>query len=212
MWWSKKTATATRYALDRKNPTDTSGKYTAYEDSNGNLNFLAYASSGSIISGTKTATAKNAVNAWNFNCVVRDSSDNLRLYVNGISAGVFSGFTGDITDSTASAPLVIGNRNDHGNNWSGDLALLRITATAPTAEQVEYIYTTERALFNDNAKCTIYGTSDNITALAHDEDTDLLHVGTSAGRSVFKGLRRVEATTAAVGSTISAVNRVVVED
>jgi len=42
--------------------------------------------------------------------------------------------------------------------------------------------------------------------------TDLLHVGTSAGRSVFQGLRRVSNTTTAVGTAISASNGLVVEE
>jgi len=48
--------------------------------------------------------------------------------------------------------------------------------------------------------------------LAHDDATDLLHVGTSAGRSVFQGLRRVSNTTTAVGTAISAANNLVVEE
>jgi len=63
-----------------------------------------------------------------------------------------------------------------------------------------------------NAKATLYGTSDTITALAYDDDTQLLHVGTSSGRSVFDGLRRVENTTTAVATAISAVDGLVVEN
>jgi len=40
----------------------------------------------------------------------------------------------------------------------------------------------------------------------------LLHVGTSGGRSVFQGLRRVDNTTDAVGAAISASNGLVAED
>jgi hypothetical protein len=40
----------------------------------------------------------------------------------------------------------------------------------------------------------------------------LLHVGTSAGRSVFQGLRRVDNTTDAVGTAISVVDGLVVEE
>jgi len=51
-----------------------------------------------------------------------------------------------------------------------------------------------------------------VTALAHDPDTGLLHVGTSAGRSVFKGLRRVANTTVPVGVAIAAAGGMVVEE
>jgi len=92
------------------------------------------------------------------------------------------------------------------------MALLRISATAPTAEQIAKIYEDEKFLFQEGAQATLYGSSDAVTALAHDEVTDLLHVGTSAGRSVFQGLRRVDNTTDAVGVAISAYDGLVAED
>jgi trimeric autotransporter adhesin len=102
----------------------------------------------------------------------------------------------------------------HGRQTIGNasIALLRISATAPTASQIAKIYNDEKFLFQDNAQATLYGASDAVTALAHDPVTDLLHVGTSAGRSVFSGLRRVSNTTTAVGTAISASNSLVVEE
>jgi len=98
------------------------------------------------------------------------------------------------------------------NNTVNKLALLRISATAPTAEQIAKMYRDEKPLFQENAKATLYGTSDAVKALAYDDDTELLHAGTSAGRSVFKGLQRVSNTTDAVGVAISASNDLVVEE
>ena len=51
-----------------------------------------------------------------------------------------------------------------------------------------------------------------MTALAHDSKTNLLHVGTSQGRSVFDGLVRVAYTETPVGAAISAVNGLIVEE
>lgn len=99
--------------------------------------------------------------------------------------------------------------NPNGGNKN---ALLRISATAPTAEQIKKIYNDEKFLFQDNAQATLYGTSDAVTALAHDDATDLLHVGTSAGRSVFSGLRRVSNTANAVTTAISASNGLIAEE
>lgn len=90
-------------------------------------------------------------------------------------------------------------------------ALLRISATAPTPNQIARIYTDERKLFQPGAQCTLYGTSDAVTALTHDPDTDLLHVGTSAGRSTFDGFVRVANTQTPVTTAISAVNGLIVE-
>jgi hypothetical protein len=94
----------------------------------------------------------------------------------------------------------------------GSIALWRISATVPTAEQIAKIYNDEKHLFATNAKATLYGTSDAVTALAYDDDTELLHVGTSAGRSEFQGLRRVNNTTDAVSAAISASNGFIVEE
>jgi hypothetical protein len=92
------------------------------------------------------------------------------------------------------------------------LALMRFSPTVPSAEQIKKMYNDEKHLFQENAKATLYGTSDAVTALAYDDDTELLHVGTSAGRSVFQGLRRIDNTTDAVGAAISASNGMVAED
>ena len=96
-------------------------------------------------------------------------------------------------------------------NPSNKIALLRISATAPSDAQILKIYNDEKHLFQESAKATLYGASDNVTALAYDADTQLLHVGTSSGRSVFNGLRRVDNTATAVATSISASNGLVAE-
>jgi hypothetical protein len=91
------------------------------------------------------------------------------------------------------------------------MALLRISGSAPSAEQVKKMYEDEKVLFQENAKATLYGSSDAVTALGYDEDTELLHVGTSAGRSDFRGLRRINNTTTAVTTAISASDDLIAE-
>jgi hypothetical protein len=120
-----------------------------------------------------------------------------------------------VTDSVGDTDHIL--RIGTGIPWinaphSGSLALWRISATAPSAEQIAKIYEDEKVLFQENAKATLYGSSDAVTALAYDDDTELLHVGTSAGRSDFQGLRRVSNTTDAVGAAISASNGLIAED
>ena len=88
---------------------------------------------------------------------------------------------------------------------------MRISGSAPSAEQVKKIYEDEKVLFQENAKATLYGSSDAVTALAYDDDTDLLHVGTSSGRSDFQGLRRINNTTTAVTTAITAQNEFIIE-
>jgi hypothetical protein len=97
------------------------------------------------------------------------------------------------------------------DNMVGKMALWRVSAAAPTPDQIAKIYEDERKLFMSGAQCTLYGTSDAVMALAHDPKTNLLHVGTSAGRSTFDGLVRVAYTETPVGTAISAVNGLIAE-
>ena len=69
----------------------------------------------------------------------------------------------------------------------------------------------EKLLFRENAKCTLYGTSDVVTAIGKDDITDTLHVGTSSGRSEFRGLNRINNTTTAVATAIAASDGLVAE-
>jgi hypothetical protein len=155
--------------------------------------------------------AGSATGQWAFFCVRKDSG-NIRVSINAnseVSQSRSQAFgpvnsilrVGARTDVSSSAPFL-----------QGSAALLRISATAPSAEQIAKIYSDEKVLFQENAQATLYGTSDAVTALSHDDATDLLHVGTNAGRSVFQGLRRVSNTTTVVATAISASNGLVVEE
>jgi hypothetical protein len=173
---------------------------------NNNL-FSPYTNNGSGITLTGTNTLPN--NVWTHVVYTRSSSGLNQSFINGV------------LDSSAVLTLV--NVNDTSNTGtfigkdgdlaSGDsLALTRVSSTIPSDEQIKKIYEDEKHLFQENAKATLYGTSDAVTALAYDDDTELLHAGTSAGRSVFQGLRRIDNTTDAVGAAISASNGMVAED
>jgi trimeric autotransporter adhesin len=159
---------------------------------------------------TKTLNVPSftTVNTWAFCTCVRRNGVGY-IYRNGELIGSNTDFGDSVT--LADAYTRIGYRYDY-PAIHGNMALWRISATAPTAEQIAKIYNDEKFLFQENAKATLDGASDEVTALAHDPVTDLLHVGTSAGRSVFQGLRRVDNTTTAVGTAISASNGLVVEE
>ena len=131
------------------------------------------------------------------------------LWLDGV---LMNSLTQAVDLSNTSAKLWIGERPNLSRPMVGSLSLMRWTATAPTPEQIKKIYEDEKVLFQENAKATLYGTSNATTALAYDDDTELLHAGTSAGRSVFQGLRRIDNTTDGVTTAISAVNGMVVEE
>jgi hypothetical protein len=138
------------------------------------------------------------------------SGSTLFKYYNGALTDTTTGLSAGLGATTSA--LLVGNlTTDLTRGLAGSLALLRISATAPSADQIRKMYEDERNLFQPDAKAVLYGTSDAVTALAHDEVTDLLHVGTSAGRSVFDGLQRIDNTTTAVTTSISASGGRVVE-
>jgi len=198
-FWAKKTGNAEGYVMDRSAGDGTSrlGIY-----------FISQTGLSIYTPDSQISVSETPANAW-FQCTATRSGGILSCFVN----GVLKGTVANAQDLTIGSPLVLGvrfNITDHLTD--GSLALFRISATAPTAEQIAKIYNDEKPLFQENAQATLYGTSDAVTALAYDDDTELLHAGTSSGRSVFQGLRRVDNTTDAVTTSISASNSIIVEE
>ena len=180
----------------------TAAGFRFMDGGSGNLLATGY---GSSLSGGSYPT-----DSWFLACFVRTSGVGY-LYINGEQVATGS-YTANMTEANATTTVGGYWNNSVLIGFAPALALWRISATAPSAEQIAKIYNDEKVLFQENAQATLYGSSDAVTALAHDDTTNLLHVGTSAGRSVFQGLRRVENTTDAVGTAISASNGLVVEE
>ena len=85
-----------------------------------------------------------------------------------------------------------------------------------TSAQVAKIFSDEKLMFEINAKATLYwdDTSTNkerISGLAYDPINKTVHAGTSSGRSEFQGLIRVNNSTDAVGTDITARGGMVAE-
>ena len=152
------------------------------------------------------------LNTWSHVCVNYTGGNTVSIYVNGVLDKTGS-LNYDIDDT--SNGLNIGCRNTGGTYAHAadgtQLALVRIAGSAPSAEQVKKIYNDEKCLYHENAKCTLHGTSDSVTALAFDDTNDVLHIGTSSGRSEFRGLNRINNTTTAVTTAISASDGLVAE-
>ena len=145
---------------------------------------------------------------WTQIAIVRRGTT-VYAYRNGIlSQSVSNSSPNNIDFSSATYKNLTIGAGLHGGNinyaYTGSISLFRISASAPSPEQIKKIYEDEKVLFQENAACTLYGSSDAVTALAYDEVNDLLHVGTSSGRSDFNGLRRINNTTTAVTTAISA--------
>ena len=140
-----------------------------------------------------------------------------KLYLDGVEVGSSTTNFGSVTYNPAK--LVIGRwaGNKTANyHFRGSIALVKLgTLGAGTElireEKIKQIYQAEKQLFTPNAKCTLYGSSDDVTAIAYDDVQEVLHAGTSSGRSEFSGLKRINNTTTAVTHSISASNGLVAE-
>jgi hypothetical protein len=211
-WFKSNTTTGGNQPLFWRGQTDTNSyaMIEPYITADGSVDVLTRnaAETYTILQTSTNILTQN----WIHWCMVRVGGV-MQWYVNG-KLDAQAANTQDVTPSTpAKGKLEIGS------DWTkvskalpGSAALFRISATAPSAEQIAKIYEDEKVLFQENAQATLYGSSDSVTALAYDDDTELLHVGTSAGRSDFSGLRRVSNTTDAVGAAISASNGLIAED
>ena len=195
-WCYPINSTGTDMIVDRSNSGGTRSLYVVI--SSGAIG--AYVGSAGIV--LSPSALPNS--AWSHFVVTRRGGI-LEVYQNGVRV-ISSAVTSPISGTDDATKVGYGNFGP----FPGSLALLRISATAPTAEQIAKIYNDEKVLFQENAACTLYGTSDAVTALAHDPDTGLLHVGTSAGRSVFDGLERLNNTTTSVSRAISASGGLVI--
>jgi len=210
-WWMKITGdiSGTGFVFDRRN---TGSRFTAYYTATeaGRLYFQTYEAGGG--GGESQMYAENIDNykdTWTCYTLTR-SGTNMTIYINGKVGYQATLDVRNIDDATA--PLYIGVRhNETDAVTQGELSLMRFSASIPSSEQVKKMYEDEKVLFQENAKCTLYGSSDAVTALAYDDTTNLLHVGTSAGRSEFQGLCRINNTTDAVTTAISASNGLVAE-
>jgi hypothetical protein len=200
-WYDSSSTTAanTRVVLRRgKTTTNSYGMVEIYVSAADNaLDFITRnsAEAQAFVSGNTVVTTQIPV----FIVCLRRSGV-LEIYINAVlDATVASTIdVSPIEADRAKSTLQFGTNGTYGVDAT--LALWRASTTAPTAEQIKHIYETEKLLFEANAQCCIAGTSNAVTALAYDDETDLLHVGTSYGRSTFKGLTRVASEAAVVGS------------
>ena len=201
--WFKSSNSAGGYFFERMDPARTGNRLRGYI-TNSTYQFLISASAGVIISNQNYLDG-----TWHFYSGIKRGSV-MYLYVDGRLLGSADVGTNSITNTSAN--LSFGIRSDAASHFQdGNMALWRVSASAPTDEQIKKIYEDEKVLFQENAACALYGSSDAVTALAYDEDLQLLHVGTSSGRSDFQGLRRINNTTTAVTTAMSASNGLVAE-
>ena len=167
--------------------------------------------------GTNVASSGDFCKTYRWSqVVVTKSGSTAKLFINGIRRSQDTSAVNPKAPTSNFIPTMIGverigSTAAINRAFPGRLALIRASNTAATEEQVFKMYNEEKELFQKNAKCTLVGTSNSVNAIAHDDTTKILHVGTSTGRSDFRGLERINSTTTAVSNAISASNGLVAE-
>ena len=202
--WMKQSAYTDTYSdiIDRAEIGSSAGRMEFYWNTS-HLNLR--------IGGTSTTASSVAKdNVWVCVAAVRRNGF-VTLYLDGKEVGSGTN-SGTITNSSGDGTFVGTNYNGDNGGQNKEMALLRMSAMAASEAQIRKIYEDEIKLFFENAQGTVYGTSSTIAAVAYDNVKDELHVGTSAGRSVFQGLIRVDNTTDAVSDEISAYNGLVIDE
>ena len=209
--WFKTTSSSSndQYIFDRGVGGSNSRNLMLIMQTSGRIQFYHTNSSGTASDLQTTDMPSFADNNWHHVVGLYDGSV-YKVYVDG-NASSITNTTGRDVGNDGSPELTIGARFNATQTFGGSLALFRYSRSAPTPEQVKKMYDDEKHFFQENAKATLYGSSDAVTALAHDELTDQLHVGTSSGRSDFQGLRRINNTTTAVTTAISAHDTFIIE-
>ena len=186
-----------------------SGNNTRGGISNG-ASSTSYPGQGYFNMGSVTLYTGTRVDDGNWHCLVGTiDGTSKKFYLDGklMSATTISNY-----DMNSIDKIHVGTYGvNHSYAHRGSLALLRVTRSVPTADQIKKMYDDERHLFLENAQASLYGSSSTVTALAYDEVTGRLHAGTSAGRSDFQGLCRINNTTTAVTTAISAHDGFIVE-
>ena len=153
---------------------------------------------------------------WNMFTAVSTGSA-VKAYKNG---HLIATYNASISNQDARVILFANSYNNNGGGkvtrsysvaTAAKMALARVGQTELTEAQMLKMYHDEKLLFTPNAKCSLYGSSSAVTAVAYDHENNHLHVGTSSGRSEFVGLKRINNTTTAVATAISVSDGLVAE-
>jgi hypothetical protein len=201
--WCYKSGGVVGYLFDRAN-------------GNGSNRFGVYFTGSTGIDTYTPGGSLNGVtvpdNEW-FNYTAVKGDGKIIVYINGERKGSVGTTENLNVDTSDDIKLKIGVRYTDTNPGTDlKISLFKVTATAVSHSQVRKNYEDEKHLFSENAKATISGTDDSITGFAYDSDTELLHVGSSWGRSTFDGLTRTEYSSDVVQVAIDASNGFVAEE
>ena len=151
---------------------------------------------------------------WRHVCFVRKNKIGYS-YIDGRQQMNQYAWTENLDNSNATFTVGRNTPGISGNSNGSQLAHIKVGKFAPNSEQIRKIFLDEKQWFSQNGRegqlITLHGTSDSVVAMDYDDTTETLHVGTSSGRSDFCNLSRINNTTTAITTDISASNGLIVE-
>jgi hypothetical protein len=149
---------------------------------------------------TRTVTTTAAYNTATWLKAEADytTDGSLSISVNGVEVAVTRG-NPLLTLNNSSAVLTIGNSFAADAPFPGSIALLKASATVPTAEQMVWMYEQEKQMFRDGAQVTLPD-SGSIVDLTYDDLTDKWLTVSATNESEFSGLVRTNVTASPAGS------------
>ena len=149
---------------------------------------------------TRTVTTTAAYNTatWLKARAFYTTDGTLGITVNGVEVAVTRG-TPLLTLNNSNAVLTIGNSFAADAPFPGSIALLKFSATVPTAEQALWMYEQEKQMFRDGAQVTLPDAG-SIVDLTYDDATDKWIAVSSANESEWSGLVRTSVMASPAGS------------
>ena len=158
---------------------------------------------------TVTTTAAYNTGTWLKVDTYYKTDGSLSIAVNGQQVATTGAQTPLLTLNNLNAVLTIGNNFSLNAPFPGSIALLKLSATVPTTEQLQWTYEQEKSLFSANALCVLPDAS-TVSDLTFDDKTNRLIAVSSANESYWSGLTRVytEAVTSggSLGKVVSTSN------
>lgn len=148
---------------------------------------------------TRTVTTSAAYNTatW-LKSRVNYRAGRLSILVNGVEVAATNGAP-LLTLNNSNAVLTIGNSFAADAPFPGSIALLKFSATVPTAEQSVWMYEQEKQMFRDGAQVCLPD-SGSIVDLTYDDATDKWIAVSAANESEWSGLVRTSVTPVPAGS------------
>ena len=186
IWFKSSGNSATEYLYSISNSAGTL-KFVISLVSDGTVQFRDDGAT-ALVDMTSTATYDNGV--WHKADFVRVSSTERYMYVDGVLITSSTTDAGSLS-SSGNIPIGIGVDADGGSApaTSTTLSLARLSATAPTANQIRQMYDDEKGMFVASAECLLQsGSTDAVIDVDVDPLTNKVLVTQTDAITIFDGL------------------------